>query len=350
MKTPIYLFYKERMAGNYYQLKQRLPSCDIHYALKANSEIEILTVLKDIGLKFDVASTGEFLKLIKIGVPPEHIICTLPVKSEEMIETLYRQDCRYFVFEHIQELIKLDKLARQAKKILRIYNADIIEDNIEYGMTIDEFQDLKKNFLRLFEQIDGITFFVRNPNNSASDENLENMLRVLDRCDWFLGELDHKSGLIFNIGGNYRFNKSMNDAYYDRLNNEVEKLKEKYQLRLLVEPGRAIIDSAGVLLTKVVMTKERQEYHDVFIDAGDPTGLFTRPTRVTTFAGGAKKLDKRRGYRFIGTTCSHRILFSYASKFEIQKGDILMLEGFGAYSICYSSNFHAWERPGVIIQ
>lgn len=345
MRTPAYVFFKDQIIGNYQRLQQVLPLCEVYYALKANSELEILSVLHEAGSKFDVASEEEFVKLIQLGVSPDRILCSLPVKSEELIDTLYQGGCRYFVFDHPEELLKLREHAQGAKKVLRVYVTDQLAHDIEYGMTLEEFLQLKEQAPERIDEMDGVTFY------SSGSEKIEHFSFLLDRCDQFLREMNPAKELIVNIGGSYQLNETMDEEYYRQVTERLQSLKDKYaHLRCIVEPGKGIMNTAGALLARVVMVKERDGHYDVYIDAGDPSGAFKKPTRITKYQGELNETKRRQVYRFVGTTCNHRVLFIVPLKFEIQKGDILMMEGYGSYSICYSSQFHAWRKPDVIMK
>lgn len=344
MQTPVYLFSPEKIRNNFRALERAMPLCELYYALKANSEIEVLKVLKDVRASFDVASEEEWLKLIHLGVSPNLILCSLPVKAEEMIGRLYQGGCMYFVFDHFDEFIKLERYAPQASKILRLYVADLGMDRIQYGMTIDEFSSMVEKHPDYVGKIDGITFYTR------GCENINVFEQILERCDLVFSKLSVDRKLILDIGGGYRLTKETNGEYFVRLTENLRRLGSKYNLRFIAEPGRGVISSAGVLLTKVIMVKEKKGYFDVYLDAGEPTGVIDLPTSIRKYVGQPTPLQIKQIYRFISITCNHQVLFTLPLKFAPQKDDILLFEGYGAYSICHSSQFHSWKKPEVILE
>lgn len=116
MNTPYFQFSKSKIAENWRYMKNSLSSCSLYYALKANSANGVINALIDVDASFDVASINEFDMLISKKVNPEDIICSLPVKSTEMIQHLYHRGCRYFVFDCYEELVKLREHAPESKK------------------------------------------------------------------------------------------------------------------------------------------------------------------------------------------------------------------------------------------
>src|SRR6056297_3596458 len=139
IKTPEYIFDSKAIIDSYHHMCECLKSCDVYYALKANSEIEILKVLNSVDAKFEIASEGELKKLINLNVAADRIICSLPVKSTEIIKCVYNYGCRYFVFDCVEELEKIKSYAPDSVKILRIYTNDIVKNNIPFGMDINSF-------------------------------------------------------------------------------------------------------------------------------------------------------------------------------------------------------------------
>lgn len=116
--TPKYIFNTDVIKDSFTNLKKMLSITEIHYALKANAELEILRTLKDINASFEVASIEEFNKLKSIEISSEKIICGLPIKTAEMIRFLYEQGCNYFVFDHLSEYEKICKNAPAPQKKL----------------------------------------------------------------------------------------------------------------------------------------------------------------------------------------------------------------------------------------
>src|SRR5690242_19750968 len=80
-KTPFFLFNKERVLKNYHQFKQLFPNSTVHYAMKANSEPEILQILAKEGSSFEVASVGELELLKGLKIPTDKMIYGTSIKS-----------------------------------------------------------------------------------------------------------------------------------------------------------------------------------------------------------------------------------------------------------------------------
>lgn len=335
-KTPKYIFEKEKIESAFSTLKNFLQESDIYYALKCNSEIGVLKKLHQLGSKFEVASTEEFKKLLRIGVSTEDIICGLPVKSIEMINYLYDKGCRYFVFDHIQEFKKLLQYTQYSKKILRIYVNDIAPNSIEYGMRLDQLNSIIAESPELINYIDGISFHL------TENVNITPLIEVLERVEHFLSKLSGGEKIL-NIGGGYR-NEAM-DEFFEVLNSRLRILKSRYQLKIFAEPGRAIVQKAGKLVARVILVKEEADIVDVYIDAGIPSGFVRRPGFVKVI--GASEIQNKKIYRFFDTTCLHKPLLVYPLKYDLKENNIIEFGHMGAYTTCYSTSFHAWKKPFI---
>jgi len=339
VNTPKYIFDKNELIRCYHEMQKMMPFGDIYYTIKANAEIIVLDVLESIGANFDVASMEEFDRLFTIGVSPKRIICGAPVKKTEMIRHLFSKGCNYFVFEDIGELEKLRKYAPGAQKILRVYINDIVPDTIGFGMDVEKIDHYKDSLPWFLPAVDGITFHISN------NVNIEACVKVLERIEKLLLQLRGPKIRILNIGGSYKLTAPT--VFFEILNEKLERLKKVYNLRIICEPGAAIVHTAGKIITEVVLIKEQDGFFDVFIDAGAPTGLSNRKPESIKIVNRETESGKRTFYRFFDTTSLHQQLFLFPLKFRIKEGDILELGHLGAYTVCFKNHFHSWKMPAV---
>lgn len=333
METPYYLFDLKQVQKSYCELKNIMNVDRLFYAIKCNGEDEILKALNKINANFEIASVGELRKLLSLGISVKKIICSLPIKTEEMISEMYALGIRYFVFDNASEYKKIKRYAPNALKILRIYLNDFLPDTIEYGMTFIEFQNLVANHDIESKDIDGLTFYI------SGNKDVNNVLLALSESEKYYNVIGNNK--ILNIGGNYRLPEEIDRNYYTKLNEKIESLKSKYKLTVYAEPGRSVVKKAGKLVCKVIYVNYNKKY--VYIDAGVPTGISYAPPIIHNLSN--DNSSEIRLYTFFDITCSHRVLFSYSISFDINHGDILEFDNFGSYSICKASEFHGWGKP-----
>lgn len=342
MKTPCFQFSKSKIAENWQSMKKSLSSCSLYYALKANSADGVIDVLVNAGASFDVASINEFDMLISKNVNPKDIICSLPVKSNEMIRHLYRRGCRYFVFDCYEELVKLKEYAPESKKILRLDVDDLGGEYIPYGMSMKEYLLCKKKDQMFLNDISGVTFFMLDNTNWM---RLEKALCIAENviCDI------NRDGLIVNIGGGYTLDNENNSSFYSSLNELIYKFEDKYKVEFYAEPGRAIVCSAGSIVTKIDLIRMRKGEIEVFIDAGQQTKITMTPSIIEILNRDCLEADCETKYHFYGPLSSHAEVFSYCTSRIFEDGDVLRLYPMGAYSNCFASHWHGLPIADILM-
>lgn len=333
MKTPYYIFNQKTILENYKKMQQNLNCCELHYSTKANGHIEILKVLSQIkNVGFEICSQYEWNILSELGAKADNILFGLPIKQESLIDELYKNGCRYFIFDTHSELEKLNRLAPNANKVLRILISDIIEECIPFGINID-------NITReMMDQCDGLHFHI------TKNYDIIRQMLALDRIEFILERYSLRN-IILNIGGSY--NIDTKDSYYDLLNQRLSRMKKDYNLKIFAEPGEAIVHTAGRVYTTVLGIKEQKTHRDVYIDFGEPSGLRLIPDIVRLSNG--ERDGKRCLYRFFDNTCRHVARFSKFLTLDLRLNDCLELSPYGAYTLCLSNDFHNFPRPGVYI-
>ena len=194
MSTPYYEFDLSTIANNIEQLKHAINPDNLFYALKANSELEILNKINICNGNFEVASIGELTKLKKLGVDTKNIICSSPIKTEETIMTLYNEGVRYFVFDDLNEYNKLTRLAPTSKKILRLNINHLAKGTIDFGMT--EYQLIKYINKKIpSNDIAGMTFYI------AKNKDINVMLSVLSYCEHIINFIGNDKIININVNG-----------------------------------------------------------------------------------------------------------------------------------------------------
>lgn len=340
ISTPYYEFSLETIKRNYEHMCHLLDGCDkVFYALKANGARPIIESMKDYNLFYEVCSEGEFETVRSTVGEHADIICSLPVKSEELILKLYNNGCRYFVFDSWEEYRKLKRIAPDALKILRIKITDLSVTAIAYGMSDEDFES---GFNKTQQDIVGVTFY-NIPNTSK-----EQLTLVLNRCARILEQLSAKKKLL-NIGGNYRFEQDLESGFYPQFQKNLLNLKSRFRdLMIYAELGRTIVKSAGRLVTKIAAVQKQGNIFEVFLDSGIPSGILYPPKGIALLNLNRPLCVCAAKCRFYGITCSKKLLFEFELNFIPAEKDILILEEMGTYSLCKANHFHGWEHPKAL--
>lgn len=346
INTPAYVFSKKALISSYQNLCKKMAGIEVYYSLKANAEPLIIECLSSVCTGFEVASDGEFDRVRNADIPASNIICGLPIKKISTIEHLYRDGCNYFIFDMLSELQKLNEYAPSSNKILRLNINDLLPNSLEFGMTIEEIAIGVRNGVFSSNNINGISFHISN------NINLNDFNCVWNRAMYVIGLLQFhmKQSFILNIGGGYRHNAE--DGFFSNLVYKTDNLRKQYpNIRIIAEPGNAIVNDAGSLFSRVIAVRHRKSFSDVYMDAGKPTGLKTDNKRLPSYIKviNKKPIKQLCTYRFVDLTCMHRPHFTFDLPYEIESGDILELGAMGAYTACLQSMFHVWPSPKIYI-
>lgn len=341
MKTPRYEFSKKQIKKNYQDISLKLPQCSIFYVVKANGDRNILRIMKEMGLGFKCESSYEFARVKEIGVDVSNIIFGSPIKTIDTIIDIYENGCRYFVFDDMRELHKLQKYAPESKKILHINISDFNISSTIYGMHISE---INENIEELKMAVDGLSFYILNNNDFKSIQvifdKIYNLMNKFSRTD---------KRYLVNIGGGYKIDND--NEYYYKYNVLLTEVQRIYRCKYYAESGENLIASAGNFFAKIIALKQYDNKCVAYIDGGIPNGI-----GFTTFIGTVEnysrntfKKDKEILYEFRDCTNLNESCIITKHSYELEIGDIIKFTNCGAYTVPYQNDFHLWEKCRVHI-
>jgi len=335
----------------------------ICYAVKANSNLSILRVFAGLGSSFDIVSAGELYRLRRIGVPGNRIVFSGVGKSREDIREALRARVLLFNVESAAELDLLlseaSRLRTRAGASIRV-NPDVQaggHPHISTGHHRHKFGIDWDGARRLYlEQRDskwiewqGISAHIGSqiltlaPYRRAL-ARLAGYVRHLKREGIALRYLDCGGGL----GIRYTAEKPPENASYAA---ELARAVCPLGCHLLIEPGRSLIGPAGVILMRVLYTKQNRGRTFVVVDAA--MNDFMRPalygathpiTRARRKSGALSRAD------IVGPVCESGDCFVQDWPLgEVASGDVLVLWGAGAYGFVEASNYNSRPRPAEVL-
>lgn len=365
--TPILVMDHEVIRRNYRRFKKHLPRVQAYYAVKANSEPEIIKTLFDEGASFDVASFPEFKAVHKhiedwpddkrFGYIWDKIIFSNTIKDIETLESLrpYRP---LVAFDSEDELKKIKRHCDTAGLILRLTVSDtgsVVELNSKFGVAPALANDLIEKAFGLGMTVEGLSFHV-----GSQCINFNNYVEALNTAhEIFLTanrkrrETQKKLNLI-NLGGGF-------PAAYDRsvprfeelarlIRAEVERLFPDKSIEILAEPGRFIVATAGTLISKIIGRTRRDGKRVYHINDGvyhDFSGVVFDHW-VPNFR--ALKKGKREICAVVGPTCDSFDKVSLAVNLpaNLGYGDLLYTVNIGAYSCVSATSFNGFPPAKVV--
>jgi len=363
--TPCYVYSAATILENYRAYEEPLQGLPhtICYAVKANSNLGILRVFAALGSSFDIVSAGELYRLRRIGVPGKHIVFSGVGKSREDIREALRARVLLFNVESPAELELL--VAEASRQRVRAAASIRVNPDVEAGghphistghhrhkFGID-WEGARRLYLEHRDsrwiEWQGISAHIGSqiltlaPYRRAL-ARLAGFVRDLKREGISLRYLDCGGGL----GIRYTAEKPPEKAAYAA---ELARAVGPLGCHLLIEPGRSLIGPAGVVLMRVLYTKENRGRSFVIVDAA--MNDFMRPalyaathpiTRAHRKSGALSRAD------IVGPVCESGDCFVQDWPLgEVSSGDLLVLWGAGAYGFVEASNYNSRPRPAEVL-
>ena len=359
-ETPFFLFSKKRILGKYEEFKQYFPGALIQYAMKANSEPEVLKTLADAGSGFEVASRYELEMLKEIGIKPEKLIYGTSVKPISHIREFADYGVNTFAFDSFPELEKIASVVKNAKVYVRAQVNDagsVFKFSEKFGTEIQNIVSMLKHAKELGLQPYGISFHVGSQasNPMAWANALQSLAQPLAELKKIGIELE-----VLNIGGGYpcTYASTETDLSLKEIahNTLAQYNKLPYKPKLMLEPGRGIIASTAIAVASVIARIERSSGTWLFLDAGVYNGLF----ETMAYQGSTRyKITSLRPsydagemlYEIAGPTGDSPDIITREALLpkDIEVGDKLVIHDVGAYSLVAASKFNGFPKPSVYL-
>ncbi|RKX62057.1 MAG: diaminopimelate decarboxylase [Thermodesulfobacteriota bacterium] len=363
--TPVYIYSAKTIRRHYKVFEKSFSNIDhlICYSVKANSNIAIISLLKQLGSGADIVSAGELKRALKAGIDPKKIVFSGVGKTPEEIEFALRADILMFNVESLEELETLGEIAKKLEKkapfALRI-NPDIDPQTHPYIATgikrskfgipeefvIEAYKKAKENpYLypigidaHIGSQITSISPFV------SALSRLKRIWEELINLGFELKYLDIGGGL----GIVYKNEEPpLPQEYADAIIKEGKDLKAT----IILEPGRVIVGNAGILVTKVLYTKENILKKFVIVDAA--MNDLIRPAFYQAYhkiIPVEEKYEEFEVVDVVGPICESSDFFAKERKLpKVKKGDFLAIMSAGAYGFVMSSNYNSRPRPPEVL-
>ncbi|MDG2061668.1 MAG: diaminopimelate decarboxylase [SAR86 cluster bacterium] len=360
--TPAYIYSGSVIKENYQKYLHSLRAQDmICFAVKSNSNLQILKLLADLDSGFDVVSANEIRKALLAGANPKKIVFSGVGKTTEELKFAIDSDILFINIESYSELIKLNQLAVDKKIVVQCslrLNPDISAQTHEYistglkdskfGLSKEVMIDIAKDAKNLEGiALNGISCHI---GSQITDPSI--LLEVLEKVK-ICAEEFIEIGLDIthlNLGGGIGITYNQEDeiSIENIVSSLVQELGENY--KLILEPGRSIVGNSGVIITKVELIKKTENSSFAFIDAGMNDLL--RPALYNAWHNitSIEDLDlSPQNYTVVGPVCESADIFGEKRNLAIKEGSILAIHSSGAYGFTMSSNYNSRTKPPEIL-
>jgi diaminopimelate decarboxylase len=363
--TPCYVYSRATLERHWYAFDKTLQNRPhlICYAVKANSNLAVLNILARLGSGFDIVSGGELERVLRAGGQADKIVFSGVGKTVAEMRRALEVGIRCFNIESEAELQRLNQVAgemgKKAPISLRV-NPDVDAKTHPYIST-----GLKKNKFgidvniateiyteaaalpnlkivgidcHIGSQLTEITPFV---------DALQRVLKLVKTLTPLGIELQH-----IDIGG------GLGVRYHDETPPEPEQYVQALNQvlgnsphEIILEPGRAIVGNAGILLTKVEYLKKTAEKHFAIVDAA--MNDLMRPAIYHAWQDilpvQPRQNEPVQCYDIVGPICESGDFLGKNRDLALRDGDLLVVRTSGAYGFTMSSNYNTRPRSAELM-
>lgn len=333
------------------------------YAVKANSNLAVLNVMAKLGSGFDIVSGGELARVLEAGGEPNKIVFSGVGKTEAEIEYALEVGIKCFNVESEAELHRINSVAKSLDKVAPIsirvnpnvdagthpYISTGLKEN-KFGINIDHSKELyawanqQPNL-----KVKGVDCHIGSQLTEISPflDALDKLLVLIDQLSDIgvtISHLDIGGGL----GVTYKDETPPHPTEY--MQAIMPKLSHRQDLTILMEPGRAIMANAGILLTKVEFLKENEGKHFCIVDAAMNDNI--RPSLYSAWQNiiPVNQIDKpTTNFDVVGPVCETGDFLGKDRDLNVEAGDYLVVRSVGAYGFTMSSNYNSRPRAAEIM-
>ncbi|BBB23216.1 diaminopimelate decarboxylase [Abyssogena phaseoliformis symbiont OG214] len=357
--SPLYVYSRTDIENNWYEFDQAFGTHPhlVCYAVKANSNLAVLNVLSKIGSGFDIVSIGELERVLFAGVDASRCVFSGVAKTKAEIKHALEVGIFCFNVESMAEMNRIEQVAKdmnvQAPISLRVnpnvdakthpYISTGLKEN-KFGVDIDDavpiYQMAHDSPYLTVKGLDyhiGSQIIEVSPFLDALDKVLE-LVAKLDKINIRITHLDLGGG----VGIKYDNEQTIDiNAYIASILDKVGDLK------IILEPGRAVVGNAGIFITKVEFLKQNSDKSFAIID-GAMNDLL-RPAFYQAYHQVLPINENTKGvnanWDLVGPICETGDFLAKNRKLSLSEGDYLALMSAGAYGFTMSSNYNS--RPKV---
>jgi diaminopimelate decarboxylase len=376
--TPLYVYSKATLLHHLNQLKKAFADLDplICYSLKTNPNLTIGKLMAEHGTGFDVTSGGELYRALAAGGTGEKIVYAGVGKTDAELREGLDKNVFLFNVESEAELYTLADVAKstgkQANVALRVnpdlppkthVKTDTSVKGVKFGFDIDTVLDIARGVVgNPNVKIVGLHMHLGSPILSTQPykDAVAKGLVLIDK----LREQGHKIG-VWNMGGGFGIHYRKQEARpASDFAEAIVPAVQKAGCKLVLEPGRFIVGNAGILLSRVIYTKESGGKHFIIQDAA--MNDLIRPTLYDSFhriwpaepvpgtpappEDYEAEIPNTMKQDVVGPVCESSDFLAKDRRLPAMKrGDLLATFSAGAYGMAMSSNYNGRPRAAEVL-
>lgn len=363
--TPTFVYSKAEISRAYQAYAQALGQHPgmICYAVKANSNLGVLSLLAQMGSGFDIVSIGELERVLKAGGDPKKVVFSGVGKKPEEIARALEVGVACFNVESESELETLADIAAAQETVAPIslrVNPDVdaqthpyistgLKEN-KFGIAFDRAKAVYARAAHMPQlKITGIDCHIGSQLTEVSPflDALERVLALVDELAETGIQIEHLD-LGGGLGVTYKDESPPPVETYVKA--ILDKLGDR-KVSLVLEPGRSIVANAGILLTRVLYLKPTEMKNFAIVDAAMNDNIRPAlyqawqkvvPVRTT-------QTTETQNWDIVGPICETGDFLAKDRNLALAEGDLLVMQSCGAYGFTMSSNYNSRPRAAELI-
>ena len=362
--TPLYCYSYNKLKSNiinfFTYFKKFSPL--VCFAIKSNTNLNLIREIKNFGLGADVVSKGELMLALKAGINKKKIVFSGVGKTESELKFAIEKKILLINSESESEIKIIEKIAKKKNVVVNIgirlnpnTDANTLKQ-ISTGKKENKFGVDEKTFLKLVsvlrtsKNIKLKCLSVHIGSQITDHKPYEKMLKAVDK-------IINKAKFNFeyiDLGGGMgiSYEKNQKKLNYKKYKSAIEKFLRKNNSKLIFEPGRSIIGNTAILISRVIYLKETSKKIFVILDAG--MNDMMRPAlygaKHQILPAFKNKKKSKKSYEFVGPICETTDKFLSVSNFnKLKERDLIFISDVGAYGSSLSSNYNIRPKPSEIL-
>ncbi|MFY1613075.1 diaminopimelate decarboxylase [Macellibacteroides fermentans] len=334
----------------------------VHYAVKANANHKILSIIRENGLGADCVSGGEIKASLAAGFPAKKIVFAGVGKADWEINLGLDNDIFCFNVESAAELEVINELARAKNKVasvaLRInpevdahthaYITTGLKEN-KFGINLSQLDSV----LDLFETLKNVKLIGLHFHIGSQITDLTSFQSLCSRVTEIQENMARRRILVENLN----FGGGLGIDYHHPNHLPIPDFKEYFAIfhkhmklrpeqQVHFEPGRSVVGQCGTLITKVLYVKEGASKNFAIVDAG-----FTELIRPALYQAyhrieNLTSDEAEEVYDVVGPICESSDSFGKSVDLnKVRRGDLIALRSAGAYGEIMASQYNCRQLP-----
>lgn len=363
--SPCYVYSKAALSDAFERFSAGFKNANhlVCFAVKSNPSLAILNLFAKLGAGFDIVSGGELARVIAAGGDPKKVVFSGVGKTAEEMRAALEVGIFCFNVESASELVRLNDVAGYMGKVapvsLRVnpnvdakthpYISTGLKNN-KFGVAYEDAVDI---YLQAAEmpniEIHGVDCHI-----GSQITELSPFLDAFDRVLALVDALAENNIQIqhIDLGGGIGicYNNEMPPEFGAYAKAMLEKLGNR-DVKLVFEPGRALVGNAGVLLTKVEYIKQTETKNFAIVDAA--MNDLMRPALYDAYHDIQAVKPRNEAptiiYEIVGPVCESGDFLGHDRALALQEGDLLAIMSAGAYGMSMASNYNTRPRAAEVM-